>query len=254
MKWHLDTCQKKNFFAKLYWTFQILTRQIRTVLETKQKELVGLKQQHESKTQEIVKTTEVIKKLTADVAAKDVEIKNFHEKIKVTQEYVLGIVAIFHLNFLIRQIMVGEKNINTFTTQIESFNGQLVELNQKRTTLVTNIDQTKNNIKNLNGALQGAQDKQKALEGKNSWIFFSLNKTNNLSAQRVEAEKSKQVTTAKIQSLKNQRQQLVEQHKQLKKKWKEVVKQSEGIQHRLSIASQSVAELQRTKNPTKFQF
>lgn len=61
--------------------------------------------------------------------------------------------------------MIGEKNVNTLNTQIESFNGQLVELNQKRTALVTNIDQTKNNIKELNGALKGAQDKQKTLEG-----------------------------------------------------------------------------------------
>lgn len=80
----LTDMRQKNF------TELILTFDIRTVLDTKQKELVGLKQQHETKTQEIGKTTEVIKKLTADIAAKDVEIKNFHEKIKVTQEYVLG--------------------------------------------------------------------------------------------------------------------------------------------------------------------
>jgi chromosome segregation ATPase len=61
--------------------------------------------------------------------------------------------------------MIGEKNINTLNTQIESFNGQLVELNQKRTNLITNIDQTKASIKSLNGDLKGAQDKQKTLEG-----------------------------------------------------------------------------------------
>ncbi|MBP5977810.1 hypothetical protein HW132_35210 [Brasilonema sp. CT11] len=126
---------------------------------------MGLKQQHEAKTQEIGKTNEVIKKLTADIAAKDVEIKNFHEKIRVTQEYVLDSLRLVRLIFLIRQIMIGEKNVNTLNTQIESFNAQLVELNQKRTALVTNIDQTKNNIKELNGALKGAQDKQKNLEG-----------------------------------------------------------------------------------------
>jgi predicted nucleic acid-binding Zn-ribbon protein len=76
--------------VSIFFTELILTFDIRTVLDTKQKELVGLKQQHETKTQEIGKTNEVIKKLTADIAAKDVEIKNFHEKIKVTQEYVLG--------------------------------------------------------------------------------------------------------------------------------------------------------------------
>jgi hypothetical protein len=59
----------------------------RAVLDTKQKEFVGLRQQHETKTQEIGKMNEVLKKLTADVTAKDVEIKNFQEKIRLTQEY-----------------------------------------------------------------------------------------------------------------------------------------------------------------------
>jgi predicted metallo-beta-lactamase superfamily hydrolase len=56
------------------------------------------------------------------------------------------------------------------------------------------------------------------------------------------------VTLANLQSLKNQRQKVVEKHKELKKKWKDVVKQTEGIKHKLSIASQSVAELQGINN------
>ena len=89
-KWLGLLLKENDWHVSIIFMELLLTFDIRTVLDTKQKELVGLKQQHETKTQEIGKTNEVIKKLTADIAAKDVEIKNFHEKIKVTQEYVLG--------------------------------------------------------------------------------------------------------------------------------------------------------------------